>query len=240
MSNELTRQDPAYGRLLAANRSHTTELVRFPMKLARETGLAPTYVIAKYDGGVGSSTLAAILGMFMNNPLFIEIGGNKSRAFKAIDEADIVRFPSSDPDRFQRGFDARLQQASRPAIIELEQSLYRDAIQATVALRTEPFYSSAILIFVASKNDEKLAFRKLSDDCGVHDLIIFGEHEIRSEKRADVIRIPTLPKEIQDAFYVEGLSFMEAVQSCPALFTRKIFIGRLQQFHQQVIERLEK
>jgi len=90
MSNEITRQDPAYGRLLAANRSHTTELVRFPMKLARETGLAPTYIIAKYDGGVGSSTLAAILGMFMNSPLFIEIGGNRSRAFKAINEADIV------------------------------------------------------------------------------------------------------------------------------------------------------
>ena len=221
MSNEITRQDPAYSRLLAANRSHTTELVRFPMKLA-------------------SSTLAAILGMFMNNPLFIEIGGNKSRAFKAIDEADIVRFPSSDPDRFQRGFDARLQRASRPAIIELEQSLYRDAIQATVDLRSEPFCSSAILIFVASNNGEKLAFQKLSDDCGIHDLIIFGEHEIRGEKRANVIRIPTLPKEIQDAFYVEGLSFMEAVQSCPALFTRKDFINRLQNFHQQVFERLEK
>ena len=240
MNNEISRQDPAYGRLLAANRSNRTELVRFPMKLAASSGLAPTYIIAKYDGGVGTSTLAAILGMFMPKPLFVEIGGNSSRAFKAIDKADIVRYPSSDPDRFQRGFDARLQQASRPAIIELEQSLYRDAIKAAVALRSEPFCSSAILIFVASKNDEKLAFQKLSDDCGIHDLIIFGEHEIRGEKRPNVIRIPTLPKEIQDAFYIEGLSFMEAVQSCPALFTRTDFIGRLQHFHQQVIERLEK
>ena len=93
---------------------------------------------------------------------------------------------------------------------------------------------------MVSKNDEKLAFQKFSEDCGIHDLIVFGEHEIRKENRANVIRIPTLPKEIQDAFYLEGLSFIEAVHSCPALFTRRDFISRLQHFHQQVIERLEK
>lgn len=240
MSTEIIRQDPAYSRLLDL-REQATKLpsAKFPLKRAAESGLAPSFLIARYGGGVGASTAAAMLALFIDNPLFVQIGGNSSRAFRGLSEEDRLRFPSDDPHRYEKAFDARLEHASRPAFIEFEQTLLREAITATCILRGDGFHSSATLIFVASVDDEKIAYRSLAEAAGIDDLIVLSAPQVQKESRAGVIRIPTLPKEIASAFYTHGKTLPEAIRSCPGLFSIAKLEQDLREFNHKILERLQ-
>lgn len=239
MSNEIVRQDPAYSRLLELKeRATTLPFQKFPLNRAPVSGLAPSYLFARYDGGVGASTAASMLSLFVDNPLFVQIGGNASRVFQGLPKEDLLSFPFDDPARFENAFDARLEHASRPAFIEFEQTLYREAITATSILRGDGFHSSATLIFVASVDDEKIAYRSLAEAAGIDDLIVLGAPQLQKEGRSGVIRMPALPREIASAFYTHGKTLPESIRSCPGLFAAKKLKHDLREFNHKILERL--
>ncbi len=115
----------------------------------------------------------------------------------------------------------------------------REAITATCILRGDGFHSSATLIFVASVDDEKIAYRSLAEAAGIDDLIVLSAPQVQKESRAGVIRIPTLPKEIASAFYTHGKTLPEAIRSCPGLFSIAKLEQDLREFNHKILERLQ-
>ena len=136
----------------------------------------------RYDGGVGESTLTGCLIPLLSNPLLIEIGGNRARALKFVAETDRLHFSSSDPERFGNAIDARIENASRVAIIECEQSVYREAIEAAAVLRGEPYNSAVYVLIIVSKVDHKMGLVKLANQYGITDPIVFAQHGYRRER----------------------------------------------------------
>lgn len=239
MSNELVHADPAYRNLMENSRQRQLqELERFPEHRNAETGFAPTYIIARYDGGVGASTLAAMMIPFINKPMIIEVGGNRARALKSVDAEDRLRFTGADGAAFGDAIDARIQCASRTAIIECEQEAYRDAIKATAVLRDSPFHSPASLLLIAADVDRKLKLVELAAQFGIDDPIVFDQHGSGRAKSGDHIRIPTLPKQLQTEIYTNGKSLTHAIQDHQISYTVMLFVTEYAKFGQQVRDRI--
>ncbi|MEP2722588.1 hypothetical protein [Roseibium sp.] len=239
MSNDLTTQDPVFARLLAVkSQASAARLQELPLQFAPESGLAPTILIARYDGAVGASTAAAILAMLWPQPLLIQIGGNASRALSGLAKESLLRFETNDPNRIENALDARMEHASRPAIVEFEQTLFREAISTTQILRGGEFGSAAALIFVASPHDRNLPYRTLAEEAGIDDLIVLAKPQAGKESREGVIRMPALPKKVADAVYSEGMTLREAIRTCSGVYSREAFGLALQNFRNEIEARL--
>lgn len=239
MSNDLVHSDPAYRKLLANSRQHELQaLHRFPENRNAETGFAQTYIIARYDGGVGASTLAAMMVPFVTKPMIIEIGGNQARALKSIGAEDRLRFKGAEGGGFGDAIDARIQCASRTAIIECEQEAYRDAIEATAVLRDSPYHSPAFLLIVAADVDRKLRLVDLAAQLGINEPIVFDQHGSGRARNDDHIRIPTLPKQLQTEIYGNGKSLTQAIQENQTMYTVRTFASEYAKFGQRVHDRI--
>lgn len=240
MSNDIMNSDPAYQKLAEVSRKREFQpLERFPEKRTAQTGFAPTYIIARYDGGVGASTLAAMLMPFLTNPLLIEIGGNKPRALKSVDRENRIHIPFVDHNPFGEALDARIQNASRTAIIECEQTAYRDAIEATTILRGAPFHNAAYLLIILAGIDNKLALVDLAHRSDIDDPIVFAQGGYSHASSEDIIRIPTLPKQLQTEIYQNGKGVLEALRDNQTMYTATIFAHEYVRFGKQVHDRIE-
>lgn len=239
MNNDLVLSDQAYSQIVAAGRTRLSlGSGKLPVRISPDTGLAPTYLVSRHEGGVGASTLIAMLLPLLVNPFLIEIGGNMPRALQSVAPADRARYESGDPDSYKNAIDRRLEVASRIAIIEFEQSLFREAVEVAQFLSGEGCRGAVTLMLVASKIDKKLGLLKHAKDSGIQEVIVFGQACLAKEERPGVIHIPVLPENIQNSLYEQKQGFADAVRARERLYTAHLFKASLQKFYREIEARI--
>lgn len=239
MTKDLITRDPGFGRIQEATQVKIFgSAIDFPNTVSPMSGLAETYVVSHYDGE-GASTLALLLAQFISpSPLIIEVGTNKSRAYKSVGKEDIFR-PDQDADRpVYQAMDERLRNPSRTAIIEFGRGLWREAIAVSRTLQAPNLDGKVYYCFLASDQDLELKTVNLARKEGIKDLIVFGMPKLAREKREGFIKIPTLPREIQSLVYRDGFSMLDAISTTRDRYSLTQFGSELERFAMQVGEAL--
>jgi hypothetical protein len=143
MSNELTIQDAnALALREEMNRRLDDRVTQLDLLSTSGASVAPTIMIVRRRGGVGANILGLTLEYLTKLRLLtIEVGGAPCPALSERSREDYLHFPSSDPNRIDHALNARLRNASRPALIEFEPALYQRTLlcrQASQSWEKDP------------------------------------------------------------------------------------------------------
>ena len=235
MSHEIISASLQRQRLLAATQvADVSGGITFLSSKNQNSQLSDTYVIAHADGE-GASTLALLLAEFIQpEPMFIEIGTLTSRAFKSLDETRLFTASRDVPYPERAAMDHRMRHPEIPALVEFGGPYWRESIEVALMLAAEPFWAAVHYCFLASDGDEELRIPKRAERDGIRSPIVFGSYKLHQEKRSGLIKIPTLPKDIQRLVFAEGHSLREALRISEDIFSRAYFLGEYQEFGQRV------
>lgn len=231
MSNDIVIRSPQWAALCAVTKvEDVASGVSFPTSKSQASGLTNTYIIAHYDGE-GASTLALLLSSFITrDPIIFEIGTPASRAFKSLPEERRFAPPTHAANPVNAAIDERLRRPEIPAIVEFGRMHWRDAIDVARHLEGLRFSAPVTFCFLASENDQALKIPNLASDAGLHKVLVFGGHKIARETRDGVIKIPTIPSDMQRLVYSEGLSLTDAANTTSDKFSLGVFLDEMKQF----------
>ena len=239
MSHEIISANLQRQRLVAATQvADVSGGVTFLTSKNQNSQLSDTYVIAHADGK-GASTLALLLAEFIEpEPMFIEIGTLTSRAFKSLDESRLFTASRDAPYPERAAMDHRMRHPEIPAIVEFGGPYWRESIKIAQMLVAQPFWAMVHYCFLASDHDEELRMLKIAERDGIKHPIVFGGYKLHQEKRSGLIKIPTLPNDIQRLVFAEGHSLREALWISEDIFSRVHFLAEYHEFGQQVLKEI--
>lgn len=231
MSNDIVTRSPHWDAICAVTKvEDVASGVSFPTSKSQASHLADTFIIAHYDGE-GASTLALMLSSFITrDPMIFEIGTPASRAFKSLPEERRFAPPVHAANPVNAAIDERLRHPEIPAIVEFGRMHWRDAINVARHLQGPRFSATVYFCFLASENDQTLQIPNLASDAGLHKVLVFGGHKIARETRDGVIKIPTIPSDMQRLVYSEGLSLTDAANTTSDKFSLGVFLDEMKQF----------
>ena len=236
MSSEIVYRSPHQDRIHAATQvADVAGGINFPTSKGQASQLTDTFVIAHYDGE-GASTLALFLSQFIEpEPMVIEVATPASRAFKSVPPERRFTPPIGVENPVRTAMDERLRHPEIPTIVEFGRVHWRDAIDIAVRLEKPPLSATAYFCFLASENDRTLQIPNLAKEAGVQNIIVFGGYKLPRETRPGVIKIPTLPSDMQRLIYSEGLSLSDAVNASIDRFSILDFVLEFQGFGGNVL-----
>lgn len=235
MSNDIVSQNPHLARIQAVTQvENVSSGISFPTSKAEGSRLSETYFIAHYDGE-GASTLALLLSEFISpEPMIMEIGTPASRAFKSLTSERRFTPEMNMQYPARTAMDERLRHPEIPTIAEFGRMHWRDAIDTATKLQNPPFAGTVYFCFLASENDRTLQIPNLAVDSGLQNVIVFGGYKLARETRERVIKIPTIPIDMQRLIFSEGLSLTDAANASDDRFSALEFLVELKKFGSDV------
>lgn len=240
MANNIVTHDPARRALaIKSNQLIATRhrLIEFD---SPQGGLAPTVFLVRKRGGVGSSTLLPILEYVIDRPsIFIEVGGIRSAIFANLPAGKHIHFKSGDPDRVAHAIDRRMEFPEKLALLDFEPVLFKQAIDAAVTL-TEEFEASVGLFYIAARDEIAPKFRERAMSLGVRQVVMLGQVAIETENRPDVIRIPSLPKEVLEKLQRGSSDLTTLLNALTGEFTKVRTAKKLEDFAQALVEAMAR
>ena len=214
MITDLTTEDSFKGRLQTFLQERPpVPQPKLPLKYHMTTGLAPTFIISRVDGGVGASMLALMLSLnFREQPLIIQVGGMKSWAYRELPQDYFVHIKlREEEDPIAGPLDRRLNQGERIAIIEYEQALPVEAI-TTANYLTDKLDGYAMLFLIADKNDQNFKLLQTAMDMGVESVIGLRKHAFMQRQNETLLQIPSVPSAIAAKLQAQPSSFAHALR----------------------------
>ena len=242
MSNDIVNHD---GRSMLVRNylraQDSAASVPLPVIRNKQTGLAPTYFPARVEGGVGASMLGLMLSHFSGEqPLVIQIGGLKSWAYRDLSDDRFVHLKQVEEENLIAAvLDHRMaeQNIERPAIIEFEQALPREAIECArwLAERLDGF---VMFCPIASRQDQEFKFLARAREAGLHSILPLRQFGLGRQKPDEVLRVPLVP-----AFIVEWLQHKAphlgyVLDNCERPVEAAMFADELQTFRNEIIRRM--
>ena len=232
MSTDLTTEDSFNGRLQTFLRERPpVPQPTLPLKYHVTTGLAPTFIISRIDGGVGASMFALMLSLYLREqPLIIQVGGMSSWAYRELAEDHFIHVkPGEEEDPIAGPLDRRLKQGERIAIIEYEQALPREAIETTnyIADRLDGY---AMLFLIADKHDQNFKLLQTAMDMGVGCVLGMRKYALMQCQNETLLQIPSVPSAIAAKLQSQPSSFAYALKGSEYPVATMNFRERLDAF----------
>lgn len=239
MSKNVMMSDPRAVTIRAkVNKRRNEQAAVLQLHRNKEELLAPTIFLVRKAGGGGGSTLALILENLMKTDcLIIEVGGQRCPAFKDRPVDRYQHFLSRDVDRVDHALDARIDAASKVAIIEFEPALYRETIPVAARFK-EGFAPSRLLVFyVAGRYENNPQYRIKAKNAGVSPLFMCRQADQIEQPREDgFLRLPWLSSQIQNGMHAERKTLSEALAASPGIWTQAQTITNLDSFATAILE----
>lgn len=233
MSSELVLQDANALALREEMNRRVDERVR-QLELADRSGasVAPTILTVRRLGGVGASTLNLTLEYLLKRPLLhIEIGGASCPAFKGRAGTDYLQFPSSDPNRIDQALNARLQYASRPAILEFEPALYQRTLEIAATLKLQVSPANVVIFYIAGKHDPYPKYARNAHNRGIAEVFLCRQASQSCEADPDgLIKLPWIDEGTISHMMRNGLTLEDALKQSNALWTANMTKASLEAF----------
>ena len=214
MSTELTTEDSFEGRLQTFLQERPpVPKIDLPLFYQVTTGLAPTFVISRIDGGVGASMLALMLSLYLREqPLIIQVGGMKSWAYRELAEDHFMHIkPGEEEDPIAGPLDRRLKQGERVAIIEYEQAMPVEAITTTNYI-SEKLDGYAMLFLIADKHDQNFKLLQTAMDMGGERVMGLRKYALMQRQNENLLQIPSVPSAIAAKLQSQPSSFAYALK----------------------------
>ena len=233
MSNELTIQDPNALALREEMNRRVDDRVR-QLELADRSGasVGNTILTVRRRGGIGASTLNLSLEYLLKRPLLhIEIEGAPCSALKGRGADDYLHFPSSDPNRIDDALNARLQYASRLAILEFEPALYQRTLEIAAALKLQVSPSNVVIFYIAGKHDPYPKYAANAHNRGMNQVYLCRQATQSYEEDPDgLIKLPWIDDDTVSNMMRNGLSLEDALKQSNALWTANMTKVSLEAF----------
>ena len=240
MANDIVSHDPAR-RALAIKSNQLIAGRHRPVEFdSPKGGLAPTVFVVRKRGGLGGSTLLPVLEYVVDRPsLFFEVGGIKSAIFANLPAGQHIHFKSDDPDRIAHAIDRRMEFPEKLALLEFEPVLFKQAVDEAVTL-TEEFQASVGLFYIAARDEIAPKFRESAMRLGARQVVMLGQAALESEHRPDVIRIPSLPKELLEKLQSGSSDLATSLNALAGEFTKVRTAKKLEDFGQALAEAMAR
>ncbi len=230
MANDIVTHNPA-------RRAITTRAAQLITERSRPVGtehcqgaLAPTFFIVRKRGGLGSSMVLPILDYVIDLPsVFIDVGGIKSPVFAGHSTEQYAHFKSDNPDRIAHAIDHRMEFPDKVAFLDFEPVLFKRAIDESVVL-ADSFQCSVALLYIAAKDEQSPQFRESAMRVGARQVVVLGQAALESETRPNVVRIPSLPKELVAALQRGSSNLASELNALPGEYTKVRVANKLEEF----------
>ena len=241
MSTDLTTEGNFKGRLqtFLQERPPVPQPI-LPLKYHVTTGLAPTFIISRVDGGVGASMLALMLSLNLREqPLVIQVGGMKSWAYRELPQDYFIHIKlREEEDSIAGPLDRRLKHGERVAIIEYEQALPIEAI-ATTNYIADKLDGYAMLFLIADKHDQTFKLLQTAMDMGVENVIGLRKYALMQRRNENLLQIPSVPSAIALKLQSQPSSFAYALKSMENPVATMNFRERLDAFFAEIAGRMQ-
>lgn len=231
MSNELAIPDDLEDRFRKfLQKKAPPPPAALPLLFSQSSGVASTFLIARNQGGVGAGILTMMLSLHLQQqPFIIQVGGLRSWAFEGLSDEDFCHFKTSDfeaEDWLSPPLDKRLEQPTRPAILEYPPEMPQQAVMAANMLSNE-LGGHAVLCVIGAAEDVNLKVAEAAANRGVRDILRFRTWRARDEHRSDVIQIPTVPAKFLRHLYQNPRDLGELIQKDLGLFATVTFYNKI-------------
>ncbi|MXO49632.1 hypothetical protein GRI69_15380 [Erythrobacter vulgaris] len=245
MSNDLLPGDGFHARLqhMLQDRSAKEKLV-LPAFYNKHTNLAPTFEIARVDGGVGASMFALLLSHYLKEqPLIIQVGGMKSWAYRELPENHFIHVKPIDEegdreDVLAASLDRRLRHGERIAIIEYEQALPAEAIGAANFIANQ-LHGFSMLFLIADKNDVKFKLLETAINLEVERVVGLRKHGLAQRADDRLLQIPAVPSFIAAKLQSQPSSFAFQLKASENPVAAMRFQERLDAFFEEIKRRMQ-